>query len=86
MLEVRPEGRDKGTAIVDFMAEAPFADACRYSSATTSPTSTASPTVTALGGWTVKVGAGTDARDYRLRDVAAVRRWLAGPLLARAPR
>jgi trehalose 6-phosphate phosphatase len=40
-------------------------------------------TVTHMGGWSIKIGAGPTCASYRLPNVAAVRRWLAGPLLAR---
>ena len=79
-----PDGRDKGTAIDDFMAEAPFAGRCPCSSATISPTSTASPPSSALGGWTVKVGPGrTDAR-FRLPTSRPCDGWLTAPIAADA--
>ena len=53
LLEVRRDGRDKGTAIHDFMAERRSRAGCRCSSATTSPTSTASRrSSVGAGGWT----------------------------------
>ena len=43
ILEIKPDGRDKGTAILEYMTRAAVCGrACRYSSATISPTSTAS--------------------------------------------
>ena len=86
ILEVRQEGRDKGTAIAGFMKEAPFRGRLPVFLGDDLSDEYGFATVTRMGGWAVKVGAGTTRAIYRLRDVAAVRRWLAGPLLARAPR
>ena len=63
MLEVQPDGRDKGTAIVEFMAEPPFAGrTAGVRRRRSAPTNTASPRSSALGGWAVKVGPRPHAR------------------------
>jgi len=84
ILEVGQEGRDKGTAIGEFMAEPPFRGRLPVFLGDDHSDEYGFATVTRMGGWSVKVGPGTTGASYRLADVAAVRRWLAGPLLARA--
>jgi trehalose 6-phosphate phosphatase len=36
--------------------------------------------VDCMGGWSVKVGMGRTRARYRLKDIAAVRLWLATPM------
>lgn len=84
ILEVGQEGRDKGTAIGEFMAEPPFRGRLPVFLGDDHSDEYGFATVTRMGGWSVKIGSGTTGASYRLPDVAAVRRWLAGPLLARA--
>ena len=86
ILEVQQDGRDKGTAIGEFMAEPPFHGRLPVFIGDDRTDEYGFATVTRMGGWSVKVGPGTTGASYRLPDVAAVRRWLAGPLLARTPR
>ena len=76
LLEVRPEGRDKGTAIDDFMAENPFAGRLPVFVGDDLTDEHGFATVERLGGWTVKVGPGRTVARFRLSDVAAVRHWL----------
>ncbi len=76
LLEVRPEGRDKGTAIDDFMAETPFAGRLPVFVGDDLTDEHGFATVERLGGWTIKVGTGRTVARFRLADVAAVRRWL----------
>jgi len=83
ILEVQQDGRDKGTAIADFMKETPFRGRLPVFLGDDLTDEYGFTTVTRMGGWSVKVGPGTTCASYRLRDVAAVRNWLAGPLLAR---
>ncbi len=78
LVEVRPEGRDKGTAIRDFMREAPFAGRRPVYVGDDCTDEHAFLVVCKLGGWSIKVGAGSTAAHFRLPDVASVRRWLAG--------
>jgi trehalose 6-phosphate phosphatase len=79
LLEVRPEGRDKGTAIDDFMAEAPFAGRVPVFVGDDLTDEHGFAAVERLGGWTVKVGPGRTAARFRLADPAAVRQWLGAP-------
>lgn len=80
LLEVRPEGRDKGTAIDDFMAEDPFAGRVPVFVGDDLTDEQGFAAVERMGGWTVKVGGGRTAARFRLADPAAVRRWLLAPL------
>jgi trehalose 6-phosphate phosphatase len=76
MLEVRPENRDKGTAIRDFMAEAPFAGRLPVFLGDDRTDEHGFAAVEALGGWSIKVGPGATRAHFRLANIAAVRRWL----------
>lgn len=76
LLEIRPEGRDKGAAISDFMAEPPFRGRFPVFVGDDRGDEHGFATVDALGGWSVKVGAGHSRARFRLDDVSAVRQWL----------
>ncbi len=82
LLEVRPEGRDKGAAIHDFMAEEPFAGRLPVFVGDDLTDEHGFAVVEQLGGWTVKVGPGRTAARFRLPDPAAVQRWLIAPISA----
>jgi trehalose 6-phosphate phosphatase len=84
LLEVRPEGRDKGTAIDDFMAEEPFAGRLPVFVGDDLTDEHGFAAVERLGGWTIKVGPGRTAARFRLPDSAAVKRWLLAPISAEA--
>jgi trehalose 6-phosphate phosphatase len=83
ILEVQQDGRDKGTAIADFMKEPPFRGRLPVFLGDDLTDEYGFATVTHMGGWSIKIGAGPTCASYRLPNVIAVRRWLAGPLLAR---
>jgi trehalose 6-phosphate phosphatase len=76
LLEVRPEGRDKGTAIRDFMQEPPFRGRVPVFVGDDRTDEHGFAVVRSLGGVAVKVGPGKTIANHRLDDVAAVRRWL----------
>jgi trehalose 6-phosphate phosphatase len=76
ILEIKPDGRDKGTAILEYMRERPFATRRPVFVGDDLTDEYGFAAVTAAGGWAVKVGDGRTIADYRLPDVAAVRRWL----------
>ena len=80
LLELRPEGRDKGTAIRDFMGEPPFRGRFPVFVGDDRGDEHGFATVDELGGWSIKVGAGRSRARFRLDDVAAVRRWLAAAI------
>jgi trehalose 6-phosphate phosphatase len=77
LLELRPDGRDKGTAIRDFMHERPFKGRCPVFIGDDRADEHGFTVVRAMGGWSIKVGGGATRALYRLRDVAAVLQWLA---------
>lgn len=85
LLEVRPERRDKGAAIDDFMAESPFAGRLPVFVGDDLTDEHGFATVERLGGWTIKVGAGRTMARFRLPSVAAVSRWLTAPIAEAAP-
>lgn len=82
LLEVRPEGSDKGTAIDAFMAEEPFAGRVPVFVGDDLTDEHGFAVVERLGGWTVKVGPGRTAARFRLADPAAVKQWLLAPVVA----
>ena len=84
LLEVRPGGRDKGTAIDDFMAEAPFAGRVPVFVGDDLTDEHGFAAIEKLDGWTVKVGPGPTVARFRLADCAAVRHWLRTPVTAAA--
>ncbi|MCC7328014.1 MAG: trehalose-phosphatase [Burkholderiales bacterium] len=84
LLEVRPEGRDKGTAISDFMAEPPFAGRLPVFVGDDLTDEHGFTAVERLDGWTVKVGPGPTAARFRLADPTAVKHWLQVPMVAEA--
>jgi trehalose 6-phosphate phosphatase len=84
LVEVRPEGRDKGTAIDDFMGESPFAGRLPVFVGDDLTDEHGFAAVERLGGWTVKVGPGRTAARFRLPDAGAVKRWLLAPIGAPA--
>ncbi len=77
LLEIRPAGRDKGTAILDFMSEPPFRGRLPVFVGDDRTDEFGFAAVTKQGGRAIKVGPGRTTAGYRLHDVAAVRRWLA---------
>jgi trehalose 6-phosphate phosphatase len=83
VLEVTPDGRDKGTAVRDYLHEAPFTGRIPVFVGDDRTDEFGFAAAAAAGGWGVKVGPGPTCARYRLRDVAAVRRWLSG--LVNAP-
>ena len=80
ILEVKPEGRDKGTALLDYMREPPFRGRSPVFVGDDATDEYGFAAVAQLGGVGIKVGKGRTVARYRLRDVAAVRRWLRAAL------
>ena len=76
VLEVMPAGKDKGTAIMEFMREAPFASRIPVFVGDDIADEHGFAVVDGLGGHSVKVGPGPPAARWRIPDVATVRRWL----------
>jgi trehalose 6-phosphate phosphatase len=80
MVEVRPGSRNKGTAIAEFMREPPFAGRRAVFAGDDRADEFGFAVVNRMGGWSVKVGTGHTHAQYRLKDIAAVRRWLSAPM------
>lgn len=75
--EVKPTGKDKGTAVAEFMTESPFRGRRPVFVGDDVTDEHAFAAVERTGGMTVKVGDGASVARWRLRDVAAVRAWIA---------
>ena len=77
VVELKPAGRDKGGAVRDFMHEAPFRGRTPVFIGDDRTDEYGFAMVNRLRGHSIKVGPGRTAARWRLRDVAAVRAWLA---------
>lgn len=76
IIEVKPAGKDKGAAVLEFMAEAPFQGRTPVFLGDDLTDEYGFATVNRLKGHSIKVGAGRTAARFRMRNVAAVRAWL----------
>lgn len=76
VFEIKPSGKDKGTAIAEFMSEAPFAGRVPVFIGDDLTDEYGFALVNRFGGHSVKVGFGETRALWRLADAAAVRRWL----------
>jgi trehalose 6-phosphate phosphatase len=77
VLELKPAGRDKGTAVAEFMADAPFRGRMPVFVGDDDTDEAGFRAVNALGGISVKVGSGPTAAGWRLSAVGQVWTWLA---------
>lgn len=75
--EIKATGYDKGTVIEDFMQEPPFAGRVPVFIGDDTTDEYGFAVVNALGGHSLKVGAGKTLARWALQDAAAVRTWLA---------
>lgn len=80
VVEVKPIGVDKGTAVAEYLAEAPFVGRIPVFVGDDANDEHAFALVNERGGVSIKVGTGRSCAHYRLPDVASVRAWLAGLL------
>lgn len=76
VFEIKPSGKDKGSAIADFMDESPFAGRVPVFLGDDLTDEYGFALVNRLRGHSVKVGRGKTQAHWRLADAAAVRRWL----------
>ena len=74
--EVKPSGIDKGTAVAEYLAEPPFRGRRPVFIGDDLNDEHGFAEVNKLDGISIKVGRGGSCARFRLRDVAAVRRWL----------
>lgn len=80
IVEVKPAGVDKGTAIAEYLAEPPFHGRRPVFIGDDKNDEHGFAAVNAFDGISIGVGTGAGHARYRLPDVAAVRAWLAGAL------
>jgi trehalose 6-phosphate phosphatase len=78
--ELKPSGRDKGIAIEEFLAESPFKGRVPVFLGDDLTDEDGFHVVNRLGGHSIKIGPGVTSARWRLRDAAAVRRWLSSHL------
>jgi trehalose 6-phosphate phosphatase len=76
IVELKPSGRDKGQAVGEFMAEAPFAGRMPVFVGDDVTDEHGFKVVNSLGGYSIKVGRGRSSARWRLAGVEAVRAWL----------
>lgn len=77
VVEIVPVGNTKGTVVTEFMSEPPFRGRMPVFLGDDVTDENAFAVVNALGGISIKVGAGPTQARYRLIDVLSVRDWLA---------
>lgn len=82
IMEIKPSGRDKGVAVREFMDESPFRGRTPVFVGDDVTDEHGFETVNALEGASIKVGAGETVAHWHLRDVRAVRAWLARAIAA----
>lgn len=85
VLEIKPAGFDKGTAVGEFMAESPFHGRRPIFIGDDATDEHAFAMINQLGGLSIKVGPGSTNAGYRLADVNAVRQWLSNAIGAHTP-
>ena len=85
VVEIKPSGKDKGSAIAEFAAEAPFAGRRPVFIGDDLTDEPGFDLVNRIGGHSVKVGHGITRARWHLFDAAAVRRWLASYVEHRFP-
>jgi trehalose 6-phosphate phosphatase len=76
VLEAKPAGTDKGTAIADFMLEAPFQGRRPVFAGDDATDEDAFAMVNAIGGITIKIGIGPTGAHWRTPGTATFLHWL----------
>src|SRR5690606_28451027 len=77
VVEFRPAGEDKGTAVERLLEQTPFSGRVPVFIGDDVTDEAGFSAVNRLGGVSIKCGAGTTCANYRLSDVASVHLWLA---------
>lgn len=80
VVEIKPAGIDKGTAVVEYLAESPFKGRRPVFIGDDANDERGFAAVNQLGGISIKVGKGVSCARFRLPDVDAVHRWLGAAL------
>ena len=80
VVEIKPAGVDKGSAVAEYLAEPPFRGRCAVFIGDDLNDEHGFAEVNRLGGISIKVGRGASCARFRLKDVASVRGWLATAL------
>jgi trehalose 6-phosphate phosphatase len=86
VFELKPSGKNKGSAIEEFLREPPFAGRLPFFIGDDLTDEYGFALVNRIGGHSVKVGAGETAARWRLPDAHAVKEWLAEALERRQSR
>ncbi|QBY00357.1 trehalose-phosphatase [Rhodophyticola sp. CCM32] len=76
MIELRPDGADKGQAVAKLLSEASFQGRCPVVMGDDLTDEPAFAQANRRGGVSVKIGQGATAARHRLRDPQQVRHWL----------
>jgi trehalose 6-phosphate phosphatase len=76
IIEVKPAGKDKGVAVMEFMQEDPFAGRMPVFVGDDATDEYGFAMVNRLRGQSIKVGPGQTVARWRLPDVGAVHQWL----------
>ena len=76
VMEIKPSGKDKGTAIAEFLAEAPFLGRLPVFIGDDLTDEFGFELINRVGGCSVKLGEGSSAANWRLPNAHAVRAWL----------
>jgi trehalose 6-phosphate phosphatase len=76
VVEMKPAGKDKGAAVMEFMQEAPFRGRTAVFVGDDATDEFGFATVNKIRGHSIKVGPGRTVARWRLRNVRAVQEWL----------
>jgi len=83
VVEIKPAGIDKSTAVAEYLTESPFKGRRAVFIGDDLNDEHGFAEVNRLGGISIKVGKGSSCAHFRLPDVAAVRHWLGQALQGR---
>ncbi|MDZ4254636.1 MAG: trehalose-phosphatase [Sulfuritalea sp.] len=83
VIEIKPAGIDKGTAVAEYLTESPFCGRHPVFIGDDLNDEHGFAEVNRLGGTSIKVGRGPSCAHFRLSGVAAVRNWLNDALKGR---